>query len=52
MLGVCEIDKIKVFKKYNLFLIEDTAWGWRKICDEYLGTIGDIVIFSFDFAKP
>ncbi len=54
MLGVpCEIDKIKsICKKYNLFLIEDTAWGCGgRFGDEYLGTIGDIGTFSFDFAK-
>ena len=54
MLGVpCEIDKIKsICKKYNLFLIEDTAWGCGgRFGEEYLGTIGDIGTFSFDFAK-
>jgi len=54
MLGVpCEIDKIKLIcKKYNLILIEDTAWGCGgKFNDVFLGTHGDIGTFSFDFAK-
>ncbi len=54
MLGVpCEINKIKsICKKHDLFLIEDTAWGCGgKINNEYLGTIGDIGTYSFDFAK-
>ncbi len=54
MLGVpCQIDKIrKICEKYNLFLIEDTAWGCGgKFENKFLGTIGDIGTYSFDFAK-
>ena len=54
MLGVpARIDKIKsICKKYNLALIEDTAWGCgAKFKQKYLGTWGDIGAFSFDFAK-
>lgn len=54
MLGVpCRIKEIKrICKKYNLVLIEDTAWGCGgKIGNNYLGTIGDIGAYSFDFAK-
>ncbi len=54
MLGVpCRIKEIKkICKKYNLVLIEDTAWGCGgKINNQYLGTIGDIGAYSFDFAK-
>ncbi len=33
-------------------MIEDTAWGCGgKYDDQYLGTIGDLGTFSFDFAK-
>ena len=42
----------QICKKYNLFLIEDTAWGCGgKLNDKYLGTWGDIGTYSFDFAK-
>ena len=54
MLGVpARIDKIKkICQKYNLALIEDTAWGCgAKFKQKYLGTWGDIGAFSFDFAK-
>ncbi len=54
MLGVpCEIDLVKkICKKYNLFLIEDTAWGCGgTLNNKFLGTWGDIGTFSFDFAK-
>ncbi len=54
MLGVpCQIDLVKeICKKYNLFLIEDTAWGCGGSLDnKFLGTWGDIGTFSFDFAK-
>ena len=38
--------------KYNLRLIEDTAWGCGgSLQGQYLGTWGDIGTFSFDFAK-
>ena len=53
MLGVpAELEIKKICKKYNLVLIEDTAWGCGgKINNQYLGTIGDIGAYSFDFAK-
>ncbi|MDC0853506.1 aminotransferase class V-fold PLP-dependent enzyme [Candidatus Pelagibacter sp.] len=54
MLGVpADVQKIKkICKKKNLYLIEDTAWGLgAKIKNKFLGTIGDIGTFSFDFAK-
>lgn len=38
--------------KYNLYLIEDTAWGCGgSLHNKSLGTWGDIGTFSFDFAK-
>ncbi len=43
---------LKICKKYNLILIEDTAWGiGAKYQSKYLGNIGDIGTYSFDFAK-
>jgi 8-amino-3,8-dideoxy-alpha-D-manno-octulosonate transaminase len=54
MLGVpANLDKIKkICKKYKLILIEDTAWGiGGKYKKNFLGTVGDIGTFSFDFAK-
>ena len=54
MLGVpCQVDLIKeICNKYNLYLIEDTAWGCGgSLNDKFLGTWGDIGTFSFDFAK-
>jgi 8-amino-3,8-dideoxy-alpha-D-manno-octulosonate transaminase len=54
MLGVpANLDKIlKICKRKKLFLIEDTAWGiGGKYKNKYLGTIGDIGTFSFDYAK-
>lgn len=54
MLGVpARIDIIKkICKKYNLVLIEDTAWGCgAKYKNKFLGTWGDVGAFSFDFAK-
>ena len=54
MLGVpCDMKPIlKISKKYNIKVIEDTAWGCGgKYNDKFLGTIGDIGTFSFDFAK-
>lgn len=54
MLGVpARLDVIKkICKKYNLFLIEDTAWGCgAKFKNKFLGTWGDIGAYSFDFAK-
>ena len=54
MLGVPgNLKKIKeICKKNKIVLIEDTAWGiGGKYKSQYLGTIGDIGTFSFDFAK-
>jgi len=54
MLGVPANMKeiIKICKKNNLILIEDTAWGiGGKYNNKYLGTLGDIGTFSFDYAK-
>ena len=54
MLGVpTNMNKImKIAKKYKLHVIEDTAWGCGgKLGNKYLGTIGDIGTYSFDFAK-
>jgi 8-amino-3,8-dideoxy-alpha-D-manno-octulosonate transaminase len=42
----------KICKKKKIILIEDTAWGiGAKYKNKFLGTIGDIGTFSFDFAK-
>ncbi len=54
MLGVpAKMSEIKkICKKNKIILIEDTAWGCgAKLNNKYLGTIGDIGAFSFDFAK-
>lgn len=54
MLGTpARIDEIKtICQKYNLILIEDTAWGCGgKLNGISLGTLGDVGTFSFDFAK-
>ena len=54
MLGVpCRLDEIKnIANKYNLILIEDTAWGCGGFYNKVpLGTYGDIGAYSFDFAK-
>ncbi len=54
MLGVpANLHEIKsICKKKKLTLIEDTAWGiGGKYKKNFLGTIGDIGTFSFDFAK-
>ena len=54
MLGVpSRLEEIKkICIKYNLFLIEDTAWGCGgSLHNKPLGTWGDIGTFSFDFAK-
>lgn len=49
----CNLDKIiKIKKKYNLYLIEDAAHAFLgKYKDKYLGTIGDIGVFSFHETK-
>ena len=54
MLGTpAKIDKIKdICNQRGIVLIEDTAWGCGgKFNEKYLGTIGDIGTYSFDFAK-
>ena len=54
MLGIpCDMKKVNdIAKKYNLYVIEDTAWGCGgKLNDQKLGTHSDIGTFSFDFAK-
>ena len=54
MLGVpAKLDAIKkICNKYNITLIEDTAWGCGgKFNNKYLGTIGNMGTYSFDFAK-
>ena len=54
MLGVpARLDRIKkICNKYNIPIIEDTAWGCGgKYNNKYLGTIGNMGTFSFDFAK-
>jgi len=43
---------MEIAKKYKLKVIEDTAWGCGGTYDgQFLGTIGDIGTYSFDFAK-
>ncbi len=43
---------LKIKKKYNLFLIEDTAHSFlSKYNNQYAGTIGDIGTFSFHETK-
>lgn len=54
MLGIsANMDAIKsICDEHNLILIEDTAWGLGgKYKEKFLGTIGDIGCFSFDYAK-
>lgn len=54
MLGVpANMDAImKVAKAHDLKVIEDTAWGCGgKYRGQYLGAIGDVGTYSFDFAK-
>jgi len=49
----CEMDKLKeISKKYKLFLVEDAAQALNaKYKNRYLGTIGDIGIYSFHETK-
>ncbi len=49
----CEMETIKkITKKYGLILIEDAAQGINaKYKDRYLGTIGDLGIYSFHETK-
>lgn len=51
--NACEMEEIiKIKKKYNLFLIEDAAHSFLgKYKNRYLGTIGDIGVFSFHETK-
>ena len=51
--GSCDIDKvIKLKKKYNLYLIEDTAQSiFSKYKNKYLGTFGDLATMSFHQTK-
>ncbi|TGN18249.1 DegT/DnrJ/EryC1/StrS family aminotransferase [Leptospira idonii] len=54
MLGVpAKMDQIlTIARKHKLLVMEDTAWGCGgKFQGKYLGTLGDIGSFSFDFAK-
>jgi 8-amino-3,8-dideoxy-alpha-D-manno-octulosonate transaminase len=54
MLGTpCDMKKIKRYtKKFNLFLVEDNCEAvGGKYEKKYLGTIGDVGIFSFDHGK-
>ena len=47
------VNKIrKICKRKKIHLIEDTAWGIGAMYNnKFLGTLGDIGTFSFDFAK-
>jgi 8-amino-3,8-dideoxy-alpha-D-manno-octulosonate transaminase len=47
------VSKIRnICKRKKIFLIEDTAWGiGGKFNKKFLGTLGEIGTFSFDFAK-
>lgn len=49
----CDLKKIiKIKKKYNLYLVEDAAHAFLgKYKDKYLGTLGDIGVFSFHETK-
>jgi dTDP-4-amino-4,6-dideoxygalactose transaminase len=51
--NACYMDEIiKIKKKYNLFLVEDAAHAFLgKYKKQYLGTIGDIGVFSFHETK-
>lgn len=54
MLGVpCRMDEIvRIAKKYDLKVIEDTAWGLgASYSGKALGTCGDAGVYSFDYAK-
>ena len=52
--NICNMDSIiKLAKKYNLFVIEDSAHALGShIGKKYAGTFGDIGIFSFHAIKP
>ena len=51
--NACELDQIiKIKNKFNLFLVEDAAHSFLgKYKNKYLGTIGDIGVFSFHETK-
>lgn len=51
--NACELDEIiKIKNKFNLFLVEDAAHSFLgKYKNKYLGTIGDIGVFSFHETK-
>jgi dTDP-4-amino-4,6-dideoxygalactose transaminase len=51
--NACDMEEIlKIKKKYNLFLVEDAAHAFLgKYKNRYLGTIGDIGVFSFHETK-
>lgn len=54
MLGnPCKIDEIKkITKKYNVKILEDACeFFGAKYKKKYVGTVGDVGIFSLDFAK-
>ena len=54
MLGIpSDMEKVMpIAEKHNIKVIEDTAWGCGgKLNGKYLGTIGHLGTFSFDFAK-
>jgi dTDP-4-amino-4,6-dideoxygalactose transaminase len=49
----CDMDQIlKIAKKYEIFVLEDAAQGLNaRYQDKYLGTIGDLGVFSFHEKK-
>ncbi len=51
--NACDIDKIsKIAKKNKIYLIEDAAHAFlAKFKDKFVGTIGDIGVFSFHETK-
>jgi dTDP-4-amino-4,6-dideoxygalactose transaminase len=51
--NACDMEEIlKIKKKYKLFLVEDAAHAFLgKYKNRYLGTIGDIGVFSFHETK-
>jgi len=43
---------LSIAEEFSIPVIEDTAWGCGgKYRDRFLGTLGDVGCFSFDFAK-
>lgn len=46
------VEIMRIARENDLKVLEDTAWGCgAKLQDSFLGTIGDIGAFSFDYAK-